>query len=213
MNWVYSDKVKEHFQNPKNVLDDEENYKADGRGEIGNVVCGDMMLLVIKVNKEKNIITDCKWKTYGCASAIASTSVLSEMVKGMSLDQAYKLKPKDIMEELDGLPSHKIHCSVLGDKALRNAIDDYYQRNNIINKIKKDEYKVVCTCMNITENEIKNLIFEKNIKSFEELQEHTKISTSCGSCESKARALFEEFLLLKEDKSIPNVDKPQPKRE
>ncbi len=193
MNWVYSDKVKEHFQNPKNILDDEENYKADGRGEIGNVVCGDMMLLVIKVDKEKNIITDCKWKTYGCASAIASTSVLSEMVKGMSLEQAYKIKPKDIMEELDGLPSHKIHCSVLGDKALRNAIDDYYQRNNIV-KIKKELSKVVCNCMNITENEIKNLIFEKGIKSFEELQEYTKISTSCGSCEDEARDLLKKCL-------------------
>ena len=199
MSWVYSDKVKEHFQNPKNILNDEEIFQEDGRGEIGNVFCGDMMLMVIKVDNEKKIITNCKWKTYGCASAIASTSVLSEMVKGMSLEEAYKLKPKDIMEELDGLPNHKIHCSVLGDKALRNAIDDYYTRNNIINKIKQDESRIVCNCLNITEDDIKNIVFEKEITLFEKLQEHTKISTSCGNCEDEARALFEEFLLLKEN--------------
>ncbi len=200
MKWVYSDKVKEHFTNPKNVLDDENSYNEDGRGEIGNAICGDMMLILIKVDKKKNIITDCKWKTYGCASAIASTSVLSEMVIGMKLEEAYKLKPVDIMKELDGLPNHKIHCSVLGDKALRNAIDDYYSRNNIMkHKDGEKEDKVICKCLNITENDIKTAVSEKGINSFEELQEHTKISTSCGNCEEEARSLLEEFLLLKEE--------------
>ncbi len=200
MKWVYSDKVKEHFTNPKNVLDDENSYNEDGRGEIGNAICGDMMLILIKVDKKKNIITDCKWKTYGCASAIASTSVLSEMVIGMKLEEAYKLKPVDIMKKLDGLPNHKIHCSVLGDKALRNAIDDYYSRNNIMkHKDGEKEDKVICKCLNITENDIKTAVSEKGINSFAELQEHTKISTSCGSCEEEARTLLEELLLLKEE--------------
>ena len=126
--WVYSEKVKEHFTNPKNILEDESAYAEDGKGLVGNVQCGDQMLIVIKIDKEKQIITDCKWRTYGCASAIASTSILSEMVKGMRIDDAYKLSPKDIVRDLGGLPDHKIHCSVLGDKALRAAIDDYYNR-------------------------------------------------------------------------------------
>jgi len=199
MKWVYSEKVKEHFIHPKNILDDEDNYMEDGRGEIGNAICGDIMLMLIKVDKDKNIITDCKWKTYGCASAVASTSVLSEMVKGMTLDEAYKIKPMDIMKELDGLPNHKIHCSVLGDKALRNAIDDYYIRNNIKTKDSEKEDKVICKCLNITKDEIKKVVFENDIHSFEELQERTKISTSCGECEEEARSLLEEFILVKEE--------------
>jgi Fe-S cluster assembly protein NifU len=199
MKWVYSDKVKEHFMHPKNILDDEDNYIGDGRGEIGNAICGDMMLMLIKVNKDKNIITDCKWKTYGCASAIASTSVLSEMVIGMTLEEAYKIKPMNIIDELDGLPNHKIHCSVLGDKALRNAIDDYYIRNNIKTKDSEKEDRVICKCLNITKDDIKRTVFENGINSFEELQAHTKISTSCGECEEEARSLLEEFLLVKEE--------------
>jgi Fe-S cluster assembly protein NifU len=197
MNWVYSEKVREHFQNPKNILWDENEYQADGMGEIGNAVCGDMMMMMIKVDENK-IITDCKWKTYGCASAIASTSMLSEMVKGLSLEEAYKIKPRHIMKELDGLPNNKIHCSVLGDKALRKAIDDYYKKHGV--EIEEEtESKVVCTCMNITENDIKHAVFEKKIEHFSELQEHTKIATSCGGCEKDARALLEEFVLMKEE--------------
>jgi nitrogen fixation NifU-like protein len=129
MNWLYSEKVKEHFVNPKNVLDNEEEFQPDGRGIIGNVKCGDEMLMVIKVDKKTQTITDCKWKTFGCASAIASTSMLSEMVKGMTIEEALKLKPSDIVKELQGLPQNKIHCSVLGDKALRAAIEDYLKKN------------------------------------------------------------------------------------
>ena len=135
VNWVYTDKVLEHFMHPKNILADEKAFDADGRGITGNIKCGDQMVVAIKVDKEKGIIADCKWKTFGCASAIASTSVLSEMVKGMKLDDAYKLSPKDINKELGGLPEHKIHCSVLGDKALRSAINDYYERSGMTEKV------------------------------------------------------------------------------
>ncbi len=130
MNWLYSEKVKEHFINPKNVLDSEEQFQPDGRGLIGNVKCGDEMLMVIKVDKKTQTITDCKWKTFGCASAIASTSMLSEMVKGMTINEALKLTPSDIVKELQGLPQNKIHCSVLGDKALRAAIEDYLKKTD-----------------------------------------------------------------------------------
>jgi NifU-like protein involved in Fe-S cluster formation len=142
--WLYSDKVKEHFMSPKNILDDEDKYGSDGRGEVGNIACGDQMLVVIKVKEGK--ITDCKWKTYGCASAIASTSMMSEMVIGMDLKQAYRIKPEDIVGKLGGLPDHKIHCSVLGDRALRAAIEDYYRRNNLESEIEEEEARIVCHC-------------------------------------------------------------------
>ena len=199
MKWIYSDKVKEHFTDPKNILEDEDNYDEDGKGEIGNAVCGDMMLLAIKVDKEKNIISECKWKTYGCASAIASTSILSEMVKGMNLEDAYKIKPADITKQLEGLPNHKIHCSVLGDKALRKAIEDYYERNNIEFQSADKEDKVICSCLNITKGDIKKAVFESDIGSFDDLQEFTKISTGCGECEEEARFVLEEFILMKEE--------------
>ncbi|MEJ2664469.1 MAG: iron-sulfur cluster assembly scaffold protein, partial [Spirochaetia bacterium] len=94
--WVYTDIVKEHFINPKNVLEDEEHYQDDGKGIVGNIKCGDQMMVAIKVSNDT--ITDCKWKTYGCASAIASTSVMSEMVIGMSIDKAYTIRPEDIVK-------------------------------------------------------------------------------------------------------------------
>jgi len=137
--WVYSDKVKDHFVNPRNVLDDEEEYRPDGKGIAGNIKCGDEMIMVIKVDKARGIIADCRWKTYGCASAIASTSILSEAVKGKTLDAAYHITAKDIAKELGGLPEHKVNCSVLGHKALRAAIDDYYKRNGMTDKAGKEK--------------------------------------------------------------------------
>ena len=191
--WVYTEKVKEHFMNPKNVLENESSYEADGVGVVGNVKCGDQMIMWIKVDKEKGIITDCKWKTYGCASAIASTSVLSEMVKGMKLEDAYHLSPKDITRELGGLPEHKIHCSVLGDKALRSAINDYYRRNGMDDKILQEEARLVCQCMNVTDEEIEEAVLE-GARTFYELQERTKIGTVCGQCKDEAQKLLEEYI-------------------
>jgi len=125
--WVYSGKVKEHFLKPKNFLKNEKEIKKfNGHGSVGNVKCGDLMEMWIKVKNDK--IIDVKWRTFGCASAIASTSVLSEMLKeksGMTLKKATKLTGKDIVQRLEGLPAIKIHCSVLGDQALRAAIKDY----------------------------------------------------------------------------------------
>lgn len=190
--WAYTDTVKEHFMNPRNILMDEDGYKEDGKGVTGNVKCGDEMIVVIKVDKEKGIITDCKWKTFGCASAIASTSVLSEMVKGMKLDDAYNLSAKDINRELGGLPNHKVHCSVLGDKALRMAINDYYVLNGMEDKIKKEEERVVCKCMNVTDQEIEHAVLE-GARTFYELQEMTKVGTGCGECEQEVTQLLETY--------------------
>jgi NifU-like protein involved in Fe-S cluster formation len=129
--WAYSQKVKAHFINPQNfVEEDVPDWKFDGFGEIGSPACGDVMKMWIKIRNGK--IIQCGWKTFGCASAIASTSVLSEMLMkdgGMILAEAKKITAKQIVDELGGLPDNKIHCSVLGDQALRLAINDYEQRS------------------------------------------------------------------------------------
>ncbi len=191
--WVYSEKLKEHFTHPRNVLEDEDAYQADGKGVVGNIKCGDQMIVVIKVDKANEKIIDCKWKTYGCASAIASTSILSEIVKGMSLEEAFKLSPKDIAKELVGLPEHKIHCSVLGDKALRAAINDYYQRNGMPEKVRRERAKIVCQCMNVTDHEIEQAVLE-GARTYYEFQEKTKLGTVCGQCKEEASRLLKEYI-------------------
>ena len=123
---LYSDKVMDHFQNPRNVgkIDD-----ADGIGEVGNAKCGDIMRMYIKV--EDGVITDCKFNTFGCGSAIATSSMATELIKGRSVEDALKLSNQAVVEALDGLPAHKIHCSVLAEEAVRAAVKDYYDKNGI----------------------------------------------------------------------------------
>ena len=124
--WVYSETVKDHFLNPRNFLmGDESNFKYDACGIVGNPICGDQMKMYIKVDPETNKIVDIRWKTYGCASAIASTSALSEIAKGKTLDEALKITAQDIDEYLGKLPKHKFHCSILGHDALKDAILNY----------------------------------------------------------------------------------------
>lgn len=125
--WVYSDIVKEHFLNPRNfMMGDEAKYQYDAEGVVGNPVCGDQMKMYITVKNDT--IIDVKWKTYGCASAIASTSALSEIVKGKTLDEALEVGPKEITDYLGGLPEHKFHCSVLGHEALAAAIANFRKK-------------------------------------------------------------------------------------
>ena len=125
--WAYSDIVKEHFLNPKNFLmGDETKYPHDASGLVGNPICGDQMKMFLQI--ENDHIKDIKWKTYGCASAIASTSALSELAKGKSLDDALKITPDEIADFLGGLPKHKFHCSVLGHEALADAIKNYKEQ-------------------------------------------------------------------------------------
>lgn len=122
--WAYSDIVKDHFLNPRNFVRDEKDVKgADGVGTVGSLQCGDVMKMWIWVKDDR--IVDCNWMTFGCASAIASTSMLSVMATGMKIEDAMKITPKQIAERLGGLPAIKLHCSVLGDQALRAAIEDY----------------------------------------------------------------------------------------
>ena len=123
---LYSDKVMDHFQHPRNVgkIDD-----ADGIGEVGNAKCGDIMRMYIKVKDD--VITDCKFNTFGCGSAIATSSMATELIKGKPISEALELSNKAVVEALDGLPAHKIHCSVLAEQAVRAAVRDYYDRSHI----------------------------------------------------------------------------------
>ena len=190
--WAYTENVKDHFMNPRNVLKDDQ-YAEDGRGLVGNVQCGDEMLVVIKVDPATNTITYCKWKTYGCASAIASTSVMSEIVTGMPLDEAFKVGPKQIAAALGQLPDHKIHCSVLGDKALRAAINDYYTRRGQPDRVIREEARIICKCMNVTDHEVEEAVLD-GARTLLELQEKTKMSTVCGKCKDEAETLLKVYM-------------------
>ena len=123
---LYSEKVMDHFRNPRNVGVIE---NADGVGEVGNARCGDIMKIYLKI--DNNIITDVKFETFGCGSAIASSSMATEMIKGKSIDETLKLTNKAVTEALDGLPAHKLHCSVLAEEAIKAALKDYYDKNGI----------------------------------------------------------------------------------
>jgi nitrogen fixation NifU-like protein len=188
--WLYSDTVKEHFVHPRNVLEDDvSSFPADAQGKTGNIRCGDQMLMLLRIKDD--VITDVRWKTYGCASAIASTSMLSETIKGMNIADAYKIRPEDLVEKLGGLPHNKIHCSVLGDKALRAAIDDYLSQTGRAGLFKEDAV-IICNCLNITDKDLERA-WENGARSWEDLQSATKIGTVCGSCKAKALELLHEF--------------------
>ena len=132
---LYSDKRMDHFQHPRNVVKIED---ASGIGEVGNAKCGDIMRMYIKV--EDNVIVDCKFNTFGCGSAIATSSMATEMIKGHTVEEALQLSNKAVVEALDGLPAHKIHCSVLAEEAVRAAVKDYYDKNGIA--YNPDDFKI-----------------------------------------------------------------------
>lgn len=123
---LYSEKVMDHFMNPRNLG---EIPDADGIGEVGNAKCGDIMKIYLKIDKNK--ITDAKFETFGCGSAIASSSIATEMIKGKTIEEALKLSNKEVVEALEGLPPHKIHCSVLAEEAIKAAVQDYWKRKGI----------------------------------------------------------------------------------
>ena len=126
---LYSEKVMDHFLHPRNVGSIE---NADGVGEVGNAKCGDIMKIFLKIDKDTQVITDVKFETFGCGSAIASSSMVTEMIKGKPLSEALMLSNKAVAEALDGLPAHKMHCSVLAEEAIKAAVKDYYDKNGIV---------------------------------------------------------------------------------
>ena len=190
--WVYTDTVKDHFMNPRNIWKKEENWEPQGVGEVGSLACGDQMRVGIQVKDGR--ISDIRWLTYGCASAIASTSMMSELVKGMTLEEKIgQMTPSMITDALGGLPEHKFHCSVLGDKALRAAIDDYLEKNGMDNPYRKNVAKIICECRGVTDQMIEELVKTDQAKTLEDLQRLTGYGTGCGKCKSKVALQFEEY--------------------
>ena len=189
--WLYSDIVKEHFTNPKNIFEPGDGFEANAEGMVGNIKCGDQMQFLLRI--EDDVITDVRWRTYGCASAIASTSMLSEVIKGMGIREAYNIKPDDIVKKLGGLPDNKIHCSVLGDKALRAAIDDYLAKNARPAEFKTEGARIICSCLNIGDRDIEEAV-KQGARDWNGLQERTKIGTVCGGCKNTAVDLLHEYV-------------------
>ena len=176
--WFYSDVVKEHFFNPKNFLDREpEEGEFNAMGKVGSPACGDELKVWLFVNPETERIERFAWKTFGCGSAIASTSMASVMVTendGMNLDQARALKPQDIMSRLGGLPARKFHCSVLCDKALRDAINDYYRRTDQVDKIQVEASRIIDPVSKVTDRDIEEAVLE-GAQTIEAVQKKTKV--------------------------------------
>jgi nitrogen fixation NifU-like protein len=189
--WLYSPIVKEHFTNPKNVFDPDQGFEHDAEGIVGNIKCGDQMMFMLRIKDD--VIVDVRWKTYGCASAIASTSMLSEVIKGMNIREAYTIKPADIAKSLGGLPENKIHCSVLGDKALRAAIDTYLEKRGRAGEFKGEDVVVICNCLNITDKDIEQAV-KDGARNWDQLQAATKIGTVCGGCKGRAEELLHEYV-------------------
>jgi len=184
--WEYTDKVKEHFFNPHNVGEIE---NPDGVGEVGSLACGDALKLTFKLD-ENGKITDARFKTFGCASAIATSSVLTDMLKGLTIDEAAKITNKDIADYLGGLPEQKMHCSVMGREALEAAIENYRTGGK---KKRQLEGKVVCTCFGVTENEIERVIRENNLTTVEQVTNYCKAGGGCGGCQGEIEKILEKI--------------------
>lgn len=180
--WLYSNTVKDHFFNPRNILKsgEEHLYESYAKGRVGSPACGDEMVLWLKIDPKTEKIIDCKWQTFGCGSAIASTSMLSVMLvenEGMTIDQALKIKPQDIILRLEGLPNRKIHCSVLGDKALQAAINDWFRSTQQHERIITQGAKIIDENLHITDHDIEQAVLE-GAKTLEEVQKKLKVGAA-----------------------------------
>ena len=199
--WEYSEKVKDHFFNPRNVGEIED---PDGVGEVGSLACGDALKLTFKLD-ENGRIKDAKFKTFGCASAIATASVLTEMIKGKTIEEAAKITNKDIAEYLGGLPEQKMHCSVMGREALEAAIENYRTGGTKKHRL---EGQVVCTCFGVTDKEIERVIRENNLTTVEQVTNYCKAGGGCGGCKEEIGRLIRK---IQGDKAKP-APRPVPKK-
>jgi NifU-like protein len=181
--WEYTDKLKDYFFNPRNVGEIED---PDGVGEVGSLACGDALRLTFKLDKNGRI-ADARFKTFGCASAIATSSVLTELIKGKTLEEAMKVTNRDIAEYLGGLPEQKMHCSVMGREALEKAIAHY--KGEVVPGL---EGEVICECFGVTKPEIERVVRDHGLKTVEEVTNYTKAGGGCGGCVDKIQEIIDQ---------------------
>lgn len=193
--WLYSATVKDHFFHPRNAIREEETFVSDGEGLVGSPACGDEMKVMIQIDSDTDRIKACRWSTFGCASAIASTSMLSVMItenEGMKIKDALKLRPQHILDRLGGLPDRKVHCSVLGDEALREAINDYFKKSGQENRIPAPATKkIICACKQVTDADIEDAVLE-GATTIELMMKKTGAGTGCGTCVTDVEELIEK---------------------
>lgn len=195
--WEYTDKVKEHFLNPRNVGEIED---ADGVGEVGSMACGDALKLTFKVD-ENGRIADAKFKTFGCASAIASASALTELLVGKTVEEAEKITNDHIAEYLGGLPKEKMHCSVMGHEALEKAIACYRGDPD-----KKPDGNIVCECFGVTDVQIERAVTDNRLKTIEDITNYIKAGGGCGNCHDHIQEIIDRVTGSQTDK--PPAPKP-----
>ncbi len=184
--WEYTETVKEHYKNPKNAG---EMPDADAIGEVGSIACGDALKLFLKIDKN-GIIVDAKFQTFGCGSAVASASILTEMLIGKTVEEAEKISNQDIADLLGGLPEQKMHCSVMGREALEDALAKFKGEP----KEKKVKGKIICGCFGVTEDKIREIIKKDLINSPEEITNYTKAGGGCGKCKDDLAKILNEEL-------------------
>ena len=187
--WNYTDKVMDHFMNPRNVGEIE---NPDGFGEVGNAACGDSLRLTFKLDKDGRI-ADVRFKTFGCASAIASSSALTELVKGMTLEEAKKVTNQDIVKLLGELPEAKMHCSVMGMEALQAAIAQYRGEPNPFENDREHEGKLVCKCFGVSDVKILKVAKENNLHQASEVTNYCKAGGACGACLGEIQRLLDDL--------------------
>jgi len=198
--WDYTKKVKEFFLHPKNVGEVE---NPDGVGEVGSILCGDALKLTLKVDRETGKIMDAKFQTFGCASAIASSSVLTELIKGKTVDEALKVTNQDIADFLGGLPKEKMHCSVMGREALEAAIADYRGEKQPAGT----GGKIICKCFEVSEEKIRKVAMESRLTTVEEITNYTKAGGGCGTCVPAIEAILKDIWSVKPVCEIPKPRK------